>query len=287
LSAEEVLAVYKVLLFSLILSSALSISSAQETDLSLLTGNWHITGGPELSQFPTLDITLGNDGATIYGEGHLKVECSKYKIGQDIFVVGKIAPDGTFELVNNPPRSLNKITIHGSVPIAPESRDWRGRFTVDLKSHEAAGCSPAQGDIVAKPFPPLNGVFSGTVEHGEDFGAHISLEISQGPLIAAQRANFEPFSHCVALNAKLTISDSSRFPAGVFTTDGNSLPRNCNSRMSGDDFEQFFSLPDGSTLQLSGGYHYIDLDRLVVMLYDTPKDPKNETKVLDARLTRQ
>ena len=284
----------KVVLLSAFLSYVLLVSSAQDVGYSILNGNWHLTGGPELSQYPALDITLGVDGTTIYGEGHLQVECMKYMAGLDVFVVGTIAPDGTFVLTNNPPYSSNEVTIRGSVP-SPESREWQGSFRTQIKGHDFDNCSPAQGDIVAKPFPPLKGVFSGVLDVSDHSKTEISLEIAQGQLISSSSRS-PHFSHCVPLNVRMTISDSSSFPAGVFTTDGNTLPQNCNDRMSGNHFEQRFTLTDGSTLSLHGAYRYADLDRLDITLSTNlrqlpkdPTDPKEQPSFLHAagRLTRR
>ena len=121
----------------------------------------------------------------------------KYMTSLDVFVVGTIAPDGTLVLTNNPPRSPRGVTIHGSIP-SPESREWQGSLRAEIKGHDFDNCSPAQGNIVAKPFPPLKGVFSGVLDVSDDSRTKISLEIAPGTTYCEQQQVSSFFPLCAA-----------------------------------------------------------------------------------------
>jgi hypothetical protein len=263
---------------------------------STIDGNWRLTGAWAEKLGRTIDINLGVDGNTIYGEGQFPVSCVSGNrtsvMGRAVSVEGQIAPDGTFFLSN--PRGMPSgvparlVSVRGKLP-AQGVTQWSGSFSISAFSKTSAPpaeCQEMFGDFVAKPFPALNGVYQGTVRVDKNEEASITLEVAQGKLTSANRSY--PSDRMIPLEAKITVSGSSSLPSNTF--DSSAQPQE-NNKVTGKTFQLRFlgGGKDGASFEATGSFDPSDESRLALNLFYTTKDESGTVHVVRAngRLVKQ
>ncbi|RSL18701.1 hypothetical protein EDE15_4300 [Edaphobacter aggregans] len=259
---------------------------AQNAAAKLLTGNWNLTptvdpsqptSQPVATEYGGLSLTLGVDGNMIYGEGLLLVNCPKDRKGFDAFFGGQVSPDGTFTLTNAAvARDLpgGVVVIHGRLPAAGTA-EWQGQFS-SIWNGTNGSCLPAEGEVVAKQFPPLKGTFSGAIHADDGTESDVTMEVDQGELLPTNYPAGVPlFLHyCVPLKATMSVKNAFGPLWGIFTTGDNIYPNQC-SRMAGSSFRLEFTTTDGAKLDVFGNIHnshFPQIDRMDITIHYFPKD---------------
>jgi hypothetical protein len=240
-------------------------AQVQTSPSNPLNGNWRISQEPGPGVTPA--FSLGVEGNTIYGEGGVSVSCRGDSVGDNVFVRGQIADDGSFSLTNSsyPARRVT-VSIQGKVP-DKDLKEWSGTYTfAAVPPNPANGdCPPVSRSFVATRFPLLKGIYSGTLQasfQGEKV-TDVVLELEQGPEITPMMnprpgkttsapVTNPPFDHIIPLRAKITFSNSLHIPAQTWTT---ADPPAANSRMQGSTFDLHFTKDnDGNSLHVSGSF---------------------------------
>lgn len=241
---------------ALLLPSSLLLSSCDGRLLSFsndasLGGNWHLVGqnaflGNPL-QGPFLSLALDASGGTLYAEGDAFVPCSQGGgIGGSIGATAQIASDGTFVLTNSAdPIDSIHFTITGSAP-APGATAWQGTYM--LVNNSNTNCVfNLSGSFTATAYPPFDGTYAGAITgSGLGTGVSITLKVSQGaPTLemAGGRTHFY-----IPLNSTIAVSGSPCFTTGTTAS-------NWPSGVAGDNFNLYYTMNDGSTVEVLGWFN--------------------------------
>lgn len=293
------------LLPSLLLSlCASSFPQGNANAHSTLNGNWHLGG----TGVKSIDFTFGVDGNTVYGEGNVNTSCTinghQTSTGNGFFVEGPIASDGSFVLSNRYDilAPANVLTIRGRLPV-PGGDQWSGSFAISaftmMTRPDPAECQADSGDFTAKRLADIRGLYTGSfglkdvgsysrfIQDG-GFEGDLYLEITQGGLTATRIPGM--FGHVSAANAEMTLTGSSKFPAGDYSA-GTDPDTDANSRVfDGTAFVlQFFHHEDGTELRVDGHVDKTDENRLRIEIQYVSKDKEGRLHAVSGFgwLTRQ
>jgi len=197
----------------------ISAANTVERYHSPLNGNWHLTGidSHEMgrSKFPFLAFSIEADRDQLHGRSLVRADCRNMagNFGATLYLVGQIAPDGTFEAHSDPAFTGNpQLTIHGAVP-APGATAWSGSYTLK-NSPTSPDCIFEQSSaFTATKYPPFTGAYSGAVV-GNGLGAHttLTIQVTQGEPVPSSRGYW-----LIPLSGQITVAGSSRFSAGTAT----------------------------------------------------------------------
>lgn len=230
------------------------IAPSPANSYSAIDGNWDLVGEPSApfglsTTYPSLNLTMGVVGNTVYAVGQAAVQCSPTSaIGVGLSLTGQIASDGTFRATNSAsPLAGILVTIQGTVPAAGAST-WNGNFTI-AGSSTMTNCTVDQsGSFDATLYPALNGSYAGTFTGlGGGSGVTLLIQVAQGAITALPGPASAPIRYYAPLSGTISVSGSPCFTTG---TASNSFI----SEISGTSFWLFFAMNDGSTLQLSGWF---------------------------------
>jgi hypothetical protein len=211
----------------------------------------------------------------------------------EVFVEGRIASDGSFVLGNQydmpPDIPAHIVSIHGTPP-AVGSTEWSGSFDISAFTAKTSPtpqeCPAVSGSFIATQFPPLNGVYEGTIRVGnKDNEAYVSLDVAQGKLISTK--SLGAFAHVIPLDAKITVTGSSSLPSNTFESRTQSED---NNRIAGNTFQlHFLGGNDGTTFQADGSFSPSNESRIRVNLFYVSKDESGKLHTVhgDGWLTRQ
>jgi hypothetical protein len=224
-----------------------SVCRAQ--DLTMLNGNWHLTGSWNIHPNDVrLFFSLGVQGDEIFGSGDVWTSCEG---GGAVPLHGRIASDGTFVLRSNYgiPKWERDFSISGKIPQVG-SAQWSGRFITGQTKKKCP--AHVEGDFVATRVPLLTGVYSGTLYSGSARSADrtpvtVTLNITQEEMVTFED---QPGHVCGLIPLKATITLNGPLYSSDTLTANPNPSHGCNV-MDGDTFQLLF--PVGARFALLGG----------------------------------
>lgn len=257
-------------------------AQARPGDYSVLNGNWHAVVAASASLSGGIDFTLGTYGNAVRGVGQFPVSCARENgaavmRSEPKLVEGQVHPDGRFQL-----RAPDGTLISGAIP-AGSADKWMGNLRVsDVagNSPTAGQCRAASASFEAKRVPLLDGIYTGTIGldqiarlnpdpgRPQDAEAQVSLKVVQGKLFATGMRG--DFAYVIPLNAKISLTGSSKFPSGSFETEQRSSVKNRFGWGSG--IMEFLGNDDGTRMTAYISKKSADDDRIWIVLGYTGND---------------
>jgi hypothetical protein len=232
--------------------------TAATTPPTTLTGNWFLAGARTPVSYPVLSTTLFVNGTSITGGGNVQIQCAPNAlIGGSVDFSGQIAQDGTFQasspLIGGTPGGY-QITLTGTSPTPSAPTTWTGSYTISATLNSLNGtlqCSyNHNATFVAQTIPHVAGTYAGPAANGlfnvGSLGknAGVSMQIAQGAPLLVTYGSISGYR--VPLTGTITVTGSACFNSGSTAT---ALQP---SELTGDHFELFFTMDDGSQLVLLG-----------------------------------
>lgn len=239
------------------LSAAVCAQNVPNLDPSL-DGNWRLTSD-RLGQPFQVKISLGVDGAGIYGAGDYSVPCEKagggqFSQGASFTVRGAIEPGGSFILtkrdtgIETPgPKS---IFIRGALA-ADGSGGWSGNFASAAFKVPGGECPAASIDFIAVRLPEFNGTFSGVLREARSDTpvGTVRLEIRQAPPSPDEPATLYRDECVVPLSARAVTEGMSGNPPETFV-----MPKDTPHAwgcIDGDHIDLTLAAQDGAGITFS------------------------------------
>lgn len=222
-------------------------SSASNSPIASLNGNWLLAGSRQLKQYPFLTTAVITRGNTIVVQGDFMVGCANSPggaVGGSLYLAGQAASDGNFQISETPDSSqINSIqvSVQGKLPPAGSST-WSGTYSfTDLAGYTSCIVNQT-ASFTATALPPVNATYGGTLT-GSSGNITVSSTITQGTP-TSQTTPIGSVDYLVPLSGTITVTGSPCF------THGTTAP--LSNQIEGDLAALSFTMDDGSQVLFNG-----------------------------------